>query len=88
VAGSVSTKIADDGSRVVTGSTGATSTISADGTKMTVESADGTTALATKTENGVTVEIDGVTYTYAFGGDKPAVVESADASAVGGAELG
>jgi len=88
VAASVSTKIADDGSRVVTGSTGATSTISADGTKMTVESADGTTALATKTENGVTVEIDGVTYTYAFGGGKPAVAEAADASAVGGAELG
>mgnify|MGYP001343613007 len=33
---------------------------------MTVESADGTNAVSTKTSTGVTVEVDGVTYAYDF----------------------
>jgi len=40
--------------------------VSADGSTMTVESSDGSTAIATKDSEGVTVDVDGVTYTYAF----------------------
>ena len=55
---------------------------------MTVQSADGTTAFATKTDTGVTIEIDGVTYTYSFGDAKPEVAESVDGSVGNEAELG
>ncbi len=53
-------------------SDGTTSTVSADGSTMTVESSDGSTAVATKDSGGVTVEVDGVTYTYAFNRGSPA----------------
>jgi hypothetical protein len=55
---------------------------------MTVQSAAGTTAFATKTDTGVTIEIDGVTYTYLFGDAKPEVAESVDDSVGNEPELG
>ena len=66
VMGAVSTRTTTEGSTEVTSESGATSSISSDGLTMTVESSDGTSAVSTKTSNGVTVEVDGVTYTYDF----------------------
>ena len=66
IAGRVQTALADDGSSTVSTASGTTSMVSADGSTMTVESSDGSTAIATKDSEGVTVDVDGVTYTYAF----------------------
>jgi hypothetical protein len=66
VKGEVTTDIADDGSVNVTSTAGSVSSISADGTKMTITKPDGTKATATEDSTGVTVEVDGVVYTYKF----------------------
>jgi len=66
VLGAVSTSKAPDGSTEIASESGATSKITTDGLIMTVESADGTSAVSTKTSTGVTVEVDGVTYAYDF----------------------
>ncbi len=66
VAGDVATTKNSDGSTEVASESGATSTISADGRTMTVESADGASAVSTKTSSGVTVVIDGVEYQYDY----------------------
>ena len=70
VLGAVSTSKAVDGSVEVTSESGATSSISSNGLTMTVESADGMSAVSTKTSSGVTVEVDGVTYTYDFASEE------------------
>jgi hypothetical protein len=66
IAGRVQTALAEDGSTTVSTESGTTSTVSADGSTMTVESSDGSTAVAVKDSGGVTVDVDGVTYTYSF----------------------
>ena len=66
VTGEATTVIDEDGSARVTSSSGTVTSISADGTTMTILGSDGARAVATEGADGVTVEVDGIVYRYEF----------------------